>query len=64
MALSDIIPWRDRRDELARPGEPFSTLQTQINRLFDDFSTAHVGQFKGVPFLPYNSWQDETETPG
>jgi hypothetical protein len=37
MALSDIIPWRDRRDELARPGEPVSTLQTQINRLFDDF---------------------------
>jgi HSP20 family protein len=37
MVLRGIIPWRDRRGELARPGEPFNTLQTQINRLFDDF---------------------------
>lgn len=37
MVLRGIIPWRDRRADLARPAEPFNALQTQINRLFDDF---------------------------
>lgn len=37
MRVSDLVPWRDRGQQPARRDDPFSAIQQEINRLFDDF---------------------------
>lgn len=38
MAVTDLIPWKSKRGEVARREEPpFASLQQEINRLFDRF---------------------------
>ena len=37
MALNDLIPWRNNRGLGQRLQDPFSTLQQEMNRLFDSF---------------------------
>ena len=37
MALNDLIPWRNNRGLGQRVQDPFSTLQQEMNRLFDSF---------------------------
>jgi HSP20 family protein len=37
MALNDLIPWRSNRNLGQHLQDPFSTLQQEMNRLFDSF---------------------------
>jgi HSP20 family protein len=37
MAFNDLIPWRSNRAPAHREHEPFSSLQREMNRLFDNF---------------------------
>lgn len=48
MALSDLIPWhRDRHpSEGRRPADPISSLQRELNRVFEDFA-------QGSDFAPW-----------
>ena len=44
MANKNITPWRRRRQELDRPSrDPFMALQSEMNRLFDDFMDRPFG---------------------
>jgi len=56
MAMKDLIPWSRGRDVSVRRGEaldPFTALQRDMNRLFDDF-------FRGFDLAPLGSdrWLD------
>ncbi len=49
MRIRELVPWRSReRDQLSRPGngDQFSTLQTEMSRLFDSF-------FEGFDIVPF-----------
>lgn len=37
MRVSDLVPWRGRRQLPAHRDDPFTAMQQEINRLFDDF---------------------------
>jgi HSP20 family protein len=37
MALNDLMPWRNKGGLARRDQDPFSFLQREMNRLFDDF---------------------------
>lgn len=37
MRVSDLVPWRGRGQLPARRDDPFSAMQQEINRLFDEF---------------------------
>jgi HSP20 family protein len=44
MANKNITPWRRKRQELDRPSrDPFMALQSEMNRLFDDFMDRPFG---------------------
>jgi HSP20 family protein len=56
MAMKDLIPWNRGRDVSVRRGEaldPFTALQRDMNRLFDDF-------LRGFDLAPFGSdrWLD------
>ena len=51
MAITDLIPWRHRRDVTAGRREelnPFLTLHREMNRLFDDV-------FRGFELAPFGA---------
>jgi HSP20 family protein len=53
MAIRDLIPWNNKNQQLAAPGEtydPFFTLHREMNRLFDDVFRGFGGRF-GSPLM-------------
>jgi len=53
MALSDIIPWRGTRRDLAWRDDPFNQLRRQINRVFDSaFDGGRWPDGDGAIFAP------------
>lgn len=57
--MFNILPWeRPGNVSVRRGGNPFSSLQTEINRLFDDFF--NNGGLQTSSLLP-SSWAEEQE---
>lgn len=56
MAMTDLIPWRSPRSMFRRESEPFTALQREMNRLFEDFWGDARSMMSSMPSMMEAGW--------
>lgn len=62
MRVSDLVPWRDRGELPTRRDDPFSAMQQEINRLFEDFLHGMEREGNGEGSSSLMPWRREGAT--
>lgn len=62
MRVSDLVPWSGRGELPARRDDPFSAMQQEINRLFDDFFRGWEREGNGNESATLTPWGGEGGT--